>query len=73
MASWHLLRSSQNEIKLVSFDLMAYELCKIRAHVHLYACYFWRLNKCTINGSRAVNADAGPDMQYAGNVRAALC
>lgn len=41
--------------------------------MHLYVCYIWRLDKCTINGTRAANADAGPDLQYAENVRAALC
>lgn len=31
------------------------------------------LGKCTISSTRALNADAGPGLQYAENVRAALC
>ena len=30
------------------------------------------LNKCTISSTGALNAEAGPDLQYAENVRAAL-
>lgn len=41
--------------------------------MHLYSCYFWRVGKRTINGTTVINADAGPDLQYAENVRAALC
>lgn len=59
---------------------MSYNSLKIHVTICIYIGAIWGklraacgFDKRSISSTRALSADAGPDLQYAENVRAALC